>query len=463
MGRVRYHTPLDIANKLAEYSRPNPERILDPAVGSGVLIAPLLSMCSAEGTIVDKDVRALRSAQRQLASFRNRLLAVHGDYLAEDCLGHRDTLYDCIVMNPPFAARTDRSVDIPRVTSRGDGRRVPVEAAFVVRALETLAPGGRLLGILPPSVVSNCKLTWLRQELLRVGTVRVVHELASRSFVDVEGPTFLFVFDRCRARNRILLYNHHLDAPTGIRLERDALDKSHRLDFRFYDSRKWFRSVVEATPTLAWTPLIEVADTRRGQANVPPDDCVLHSTSAKVPIWTSPVKTARVELDDEAADVVLPGDLVLSRVGRNCMSTAGIFAGPTPAPFSDCVLRIRSRMNPVHLLLMLRTVLGCPEVRELIQNGVGAKYIGEEFLRGLPLPSAIADLYPAKIAQYRRSIQQRDQDSMVALESWLSQEWRIATVRSSRRVKQRRGPNLRERVKGRCLNASTLPCPDSRL
>ena len=79
-------------------------------------------------------------------------------------------------------------------------RFMPLEAAFLCRALELLADGGRLLAIVPCSVVMSESLQWLREELLSQGAIRFVHELPPRSFPGVDSRMYLLVLQqRCPA------------------------------------------------------------------------------------------------------------------------------------------------------------------------------------------------------------------------------------------------------------------------
>src|SRR5688500_15644436 len=113
---------------------------------------------------IDVDGAALRDCRQHVPDLaRCKAHFIHTDFLQWKCA---DSSFDCIVMNPPFAARkrSEVKVEIGR-PGRAEMclRSAPIELAFVLKSIRLLKPGGKLLAILPSSAVSSGNQIWFRQ------------------------------------------------------------------------------------------------------------------------------------------------------------------------------------------------------------------------------------------------------------------------------------------------------------
>ena len=242
-------------------------------------------------------------------------------------------------MNPPFAARTRswRSVSVP---SHGEGdqlkRFAPLEAAFLFNAVSILADHGRLLAVLPASIISGIRCAWIRLELALLGSILHVHELPRRTFPNVESRIYLLVFERGRIRTKTVLSNHDLREPDRMVIDASQLEPECRLDYNHHEARAWFEDLRTATPSLQWCLLSEVANIRRGDATSNNQKRrALHTTDKTDSFWQS--KERYVESGTSSHVIVSHKDILLARVGRGCWKTAGLAIGPLPSRFSDCI------------------------------------------------------------------------------------------------------------------------------
>lgn len=120
-------------------------RVLEPAVGDGVLVEALLRACAAAGIPTpeihawDTDEDALNQARRRLLLLAPDIQLHHGDFLAADTAP-----FDLVIANPPWVRTQvlgrDRAQEV--AARFGLGGRVDLSHAFVARTLEVLAPGG---------------------------------------------------------------------------------------------------------------------------------------------------------------------------------------------------------------------------------------------------------------------------------------------------------------------------------
>jgi len=211
----RYDTPNEIACVLARHAPTDVRSILDPAVGRGALLGPVLSRLGRlpESIVcVDSDSRVLRYVS---ASFRpslgSRLRLIHADFLEWSLTAEQyeeGWPFDCIVMNPPFLGRKKSWIRLNlgrEFANNGSGSRfIAVEAAFVARAITLLRPHGRLLAVAPASVVASLTTQWLRDLMLQMGTFRYIHELPRYTFSGVEARIYLLVYDKGRKKRTVI-------------------------------------------------------------------------------------------------------------------------------------------------------------------------------------------------------------------------------------------------------------------
>jgi hypothetical protein len=150
-------------------------------------------------------------------------------------------------MNPPYGAKKSDWSEC-ELSSIGSKVRmhVPKELAFAFRAVERLNDGGRLLAVMPGSMVSSSTLSRFRECLGGAGSFKYVHELPKFTFPGVEGRIYLVVYDKGRSYTDIELRNHDLLEPHCLRVSWSKIGDSRRLDFGFHHSRAWLEKLVRA-------------------------------------------------------------------------------------------------------------------------------------------------------------------------------------------------------------------------
>lgn len=409
-----YDTPRSVASALARHAPRRIRRLLDPAVGHGVLVEAVGTAVVAAGgraVCVDVDSEALVACKKHLRS----LSGVTAEYLNLDFLkwGAGRERFDCIIMNPPFAAKKQYAVPLglEGPPSRfGNHRLVPIEAAFVLKAVDLLEPGGRLLAVLPSSVILGQLFAWLRRHLCDAGSIRYVHELPQFTFADVESRVYLFVFDKKGRSAQVTLSNHDLRLPFSIRVLRSMLDPELRLDFGFCSSSAFLREVVSSTPGLGWTELGACARVFRGRGVSPHRlKRSLHTTDFSAEDWGFSKRPSAIA-EDCSDRGLKQGDLFVKRVGRNSSRTLRLNRGLNNKLCSDCILVVRpSKLAArMQLLLAARVLLESGVGASLIERGSGASYITEGALRSLPIPFSLPNLDLALYRKYRNAVAQQD-------------------------------------------------------
>lgn len=420
-----YETPKEVASTLARWAPRRISCLLDPSVGTGSLVRPLVSrLCANRSRVfcVDVDREALATVNKNYRTyFGPSMTLLNTDFLQVDF----DASFDCVVMNPPFAGKRQdlRNVTVSNDINGKDAicRKSPLEGAFLVRAVHLLKPGGRILAILPSSVVSGTTSQWIREFLLASGSIRCVHELPHFTFERVEARIYLLVFEKSASTKRIILRNHKLVCPDELLLTKYSIGKNSRLDYGFQTSRFWFSTLQSATPEAEWSSLKEHADLSRGQA-VSPDgiEKALHTTDYKNGFWSlNRLKNRR--LVNRKGSCLRHTDLLVTRVGRRSTDSIGAIVGSAPLDFTDCVIRIRpkNRRSHTRLLFAIRCLLVCEEGRSLVQRGSSAKYIVQSDFESLSIPWNLANMYPKVFAKYKSAVRRHQFIRMQQLERYV--------------------------------------------
>ena len=402
----RHETPNEVAMALARHAPKVIRTLLDPAVGNGNLIGPLVSRIKAsrsEVVCIDIDSEAIRYvAETYSCELGPRAKFIHADFLAwQPSAGFEG--FDCIVMNPPFAAKKSswQWTTFHDADGRTVARLTPLEAAFLRKSIDLLSKGGRLLSVLPCSVVMADSLQWLRDAMLSDGAIRFVHELPPRTFANVESRMYLLVFEKGASQRTITLLNHDLHKPERVSVQL-ADGRFQRLDFGFVSARIKL-SDLQKHQLLQWTPLSNVAEVIRGEIDSPIGPrCAIHSTDFSGGFWHASKRHDHT-IGGKTERKIRRGDLLMSRVGRAAFRSIGRGIGIIGMACSDCVLIIRPKNYRISLktLFALRFLLCHDWIQPLIERGTGATYVSHLSLLELRIPEDLWKKYPT---QFRRFV-----------------------------------------------------------
>lgn len=175
-----YRTPAPLAELMARLIPGRCERVLDPACGSGSLLAAAArrDARAGAGALYGQDsvpVQAQRSAVSLLLAAPDADVTVRvGDSLRSDAFA--DLTVDAVLCNPPYGDR-DWGHDELAYDSRwayGVPPRAESELAWIQHALAHLIPGGHAVLLLPPATASRASGRRVRMDLVRSGAVRAV-------------------------------------------------------------------------------------------------------------------------------------------------------------------------------------------------------------------------------------------------------------------------------------------------
>jgi SAM-dependent methyltransferase len=419
----RFDTPADVARMLARHAPRNVEAILDPAVGSGALLKPLLDTIAASGCrvhCIDVDATALADCRRQFSALsKGQGHFVNANFLEWRCA---DSSFDCIIMNPPFAAR--KADEVRTIIERPGkvkecSRSVPVELAFVLKSIRLLRPGGRLLAIVPSSVVSAGRHVWFRQYLMQAGRIEYVHELPRFVFKRLDCRVYLFVFSKARGQRQLVMCNHDLMRPEKITVRLSDLSSDLRLDFGYNSAAIAMNTLVKRTKDLDWRPLATLCSVHRGTGNSPSEiGSSYHTTDYESGVWNL-TDAARNVKGDTSERGLHEGDLILKRVGRSCSDSLGLSTGVDGKRCSDCLFLLRPNgpEDRDRILFGSRLVLGSSLGRALVERGTGATYVTASALLGVSIPLGAAAKYPKEFRRFQGAVKTQNSSAMRSAET----------------------------------------------
>ena len=421
---ARYDTPEDVAEVLAKLAPARISRLLDPAVGGGRLVEPLLKQLAEQRTKVvclDVDGVALGGVAKLLRPVLGANLTMEAaDFLEWSSRACRRKAFDCIVMNPPFLGKKADETEIGlRCDGHDEVRSVSVEAAFTIRCLDLLKAGGVLLSVLPASLVSGRNGSWVRSLIMSYGAVRYVHELPAKAFHRLEARLYLFAFERNGIRRPTLLCNHDLRFPERLWVRASELGRHDRWDYAFHEAQRRLETAVKATPALGWRRVGDKVTMSRGGLRSPEGKRRgVHTCDFREGTW----HLNRAERQrNPKGERLRPGDLLLRRVGRSCSQSTGIILTNVTVGVTDCVLILRPKLSTDRsaMLFGLRLVLGASSGASLIEQGTAATYIAEESLRRLQIPMRVKEVYPEIYERYDTCVKAGDGTALPEIEAEL--------------------------------------------
>lgn len=407
---MRHDTPENVAKLLAAHAPKSVKSILDPSAGSGILVRSFLENKGVSRVeCIDIDPKAVSDLDRNFG--HNKVFfSLNADFLewsSPEGQGYRKR-YDCIIMNPPFGGSKQRLVPIE---VGGKLIYVPIETAFVYRSLRLLKPGGRILAILPASVISGQGSEWLRKILLKAGAIRLVHELPHRTFSGVEGRMYNLVFEQGALQRKISLANHRLVDPEMLSVSHTVLRSAPRFDFAFHDSQKWSNAVQAVD--FGWIKLGDIATIFRGRKRSPVDiENTLHTTNFDEGENLPPYQRSFTK------GVALLGDILIKRVGRYISLSPMLFQGQGPIRCSDCILIVRpnSFEDRYKILFALRSLISWQGGSGLIEQGIGASYIPMDALKQLDIPLELDIRLEGGLRAYQRAANMGNTAELIRLE-----------------------------------------------
>lgn len=379
-----HYTPPHLIDIIRRHLPTKYDNILEPSCGEGALLNAIKPERLSSVTAIDIDPIPLSEVKEAFLGI-DAISTCFLEWKTSD-------RFDLILMNPPFSGKKSNWVTFK-------SKKMPIEIAFILKAINLCSEDGCIIAILPKSIISGQSEISLnsRKQLFEKLNLKYVYELNKFDFPKIEGQFYLLVAKKNHYQSKIKIRNSYKNevVKTKSELKNDGL----RLDYSFISSKMNIEFLL-ANPDLNFTQLKHRADIFRGEVTSPFNkSVVLHTTSYKQH-WNAGSSTIfnthRNKIYTES------GDILVKRVSRNCIRTVGINLIKRKQIPTDCVIVIRpkSQNDSYKILFSLRTIYSNELGESILQNGTGAQYLTLKDLRETEIPINLDSLYPQEFIKY---------------------------------------------------------------
>jgi hypothetical protein len=191
-------TPRPVAGLMAALADADHGVVLDPAAGTGELLAAALEQDAARvaGQELDDALARLAEIRLRMAARQHAVEIRAGDSFASDA--YPALLADAVLCHPPFASRDWHQEELAADTrwEYGIPPKSESELAWAQHALAHLRPGGRAVLLFPPAVASRPSGRRIRAGMLRDGALRAIVSLPAGVVRPSHLPLHVWVLER---------------------------------------------------------------------------------------------------------------------------------------------------------------------------------------------------------------------------------------------------------------------------
>lgn len=389
--KLHFHkTPYAVVKLLKKHVPSSAKKILDPAVGEGALLDALYSSQLNESlTLVDIDAKRLEA----IRAVYNNLSLINADFVSWS-KDRPDDSFDLIITNPPFSARAEKWIN-------HEGRKWPIELIFFKKCVDLLQKGGTLLAIVPDTLVNSTRLQKDREWFVSRGAFIYAYQLPARSFSNIEGAFYLFVFKKGIKQKDLTLRS--TDGNPEVKItNQDFIRNGYRLDHSFYQGNFQFERLLTSS-TLPLSTFYKISrgpirqDYKKFGYN--------HSDSFEGGGWRSYHKSSH--------ELLCVG---VKRVSRNAHLSFGLYPTSAIPTSTDCIVFIQPLPElALKVLFYLRVLLANDDGKSILLKGAGAKFIQVETLKQLP-HFDLSKIYPAEFISYKSSYERFDYQTCESIE-----------------------------------------------
>lgn len=397
----RYYTRGEISSFFIEqFDIPSPVRLLDLGAGTGSLSdAAKIRWPGVKILTVDIDPKANTPfISRPISDnvYHEHFVA---DALCEDLavvLGCANAPIDVAVCNPPFITPKWRSEFSTILEGAGFLDCVPFPAdvdaglLFLAQNLRLMSPNATLGIILPDSLITASKYLKFRETLLKNYAITKVIQLPRGSFHNTDALASIVILQKTKTnQDTVRLYNLDQNKELSDPLLIDVSSAINRLDYSFHSHRintengsNHKKSTLQDLKATIKRGSLSSAQIKRSTF---PVFHITNMAESDIGQWKD-LSSFEAEALTSSLNIVKaqPGDILLSRVGRNLESKIiGVSDGTFAV--SDCVYVVRCAPEiRVSVLRQLASKAG----REWLSAhayGVAAKQLAKKELINFPI------------------------------------------------------------------------------
>ncbi|VUD62303.1 Modification methylase Eco57IB [Thalassocella blandensis] len=408
----KHYTPKHLISKLKRHLPKKANRLLEPSVGDGALLDVIrnnINAATIKTTVFDINAEPLKEIRNRFNCVFSRLTLRNECFLNWSTACNSRKLFDLIVMNPPFSGRSETWVEFEK-------KKMPIEIAFLRSCMNLCSENGTIMAILPKTIISGDAKSSLevREALFSSFSVKYCYELNEFEFPTIEGQFYLLVAKKQKLSSRVHLRNSE-DGEVVLSSSKLRC-YGYRLDYSFIKSLRFYEMITN-NDYYHFKPAGVICDIYRGKL-IPPYDkhAVIHSTSYSGH-WNNPSKTIfNKQINSVYVD---KGDILVKRVGRNCLKSFGLMLINRKQVPTDCILILRPKNqdDAMKILFSIRILYSHSNGESYLQRGTGAKYISANRLALAPILTNLHKIYDSHFRQYEIAVKSNHIEEMMDIES----------------------------------------------
>jgi len=362
----------------------SPQKIIDLAMGEGALLIEAKKIWR-DSILYGNDIDPL--CCQKLSSNHSNIYCTNYDifqYKTIELLVNDINQVDLCIGNPPFHKITKdenikKLLNEYNLSDKYKGKYISSEIPFILQSLKILKNNGTLALILPDGFFTNDSLLEFRKLLILNYNVQKVLELPRNIFKNTQAKTHILILKKTLRESSFIRLSNLESNYLNIHYK----DAIKRMDYSFYEYTQCNKKNYQNEDKLK-----DCAYIFRGKSKYLLKDIsnkhILHTTSFKNKnIFYNKLKSTK-SLNKYANKFVIPGDIVLARVGSSVVGKIGIVKEGFFVP-TDCLIIIRVDENLRNEIFSLLKCISGQEWIHAHTKGVAAQHITIEDIKNFPI------------------------------------------------------------------------------
>lgn len=320
-----------------------PDKILDLGIGGGSLTKAAHNRWKdAEYYASDIDHKVKANIEKNLPFVKFSLVDSLNLSLPKK-LALNDEVVDVAICNPPYLKVPKSKIhnelfDKAGLNNCKNLKVLSTDLIFLAQNLNLLKKGGEMGIIVPDGLITNLDFLLFRESLLLNHNLKGVISLPEKVFKKTEAKTHILLIEKGgSSNNQIPLFKSSLTGDLGSQVEINSSDLLKRMDFDHYD---WKLSFSKNEPFKKLSTTVESISRGRISYKELRESSLtfLHTTN----ITHGEKIYGKKQIFKSAHRVAKRGDIVMARVGRNCIGKVSLIE-EGEFVISDCIYRIRPK------------------------------------------------------------------------------------------------------------------------
>lgn len=346
--------------------------VLEPSVGDGALIN---GICLKKNSLLAVDLDPSKVSYIKNFFSGHKLNVICANFLE---LNFSEEKFDLVICNPPFDGKNCITYQ---------GATLPLEAAFLLKSISLCKDNGRLIFVLPCSVVQGSRLSKFREMLCQQVQLKYSYKLSKFAFTDVEGEFSVLIFDK-----NVKPVPTVFISQSGYKIvgEVDKVTDTWSFDAEEIHAEVELKSKLLSSE-FRYVEFDSVFNVTRGKVTSDYNSAGhFHTTNVALQSKCSLSDAVKSSHKIDNPSLICFGDFYIKRVSRGLCDSLSIYSGDTQ-PFTDCIIKITPKQDfdKASMFFSLMVLLQDTNVKNILQKGSGAKYLDVRRLKKLQLPTGL--------------------------------------------------------------------------